>query len=745
MQEDQLQSRQQQQQHKKPHKNKNDLESGGARERAIPISLQGADTGWMQEKIDALFDENAKLRQEVMAVQSKTWTAGAEQREELGLQPWTKAQDRFAEDFLVKCSKRLVLEQESALYYRRRHYWLAVPALILGTIATGTAFSQWSNELLCEKASYVWLLVAFIFASATVMNGLTDHVFNFKARAARHHSVFKSFSGLIRELSQELSNPLHERKEYRKFMHGIVAQYNHFTDEAELIPRSVTKTVNKMLEEAEKQQYERELDRRHHRNAARYYPQNVLPPEYFTPWQKQWQKQRKKWTAQNSSETQGSSRTSSSTSPKTRTAAADATAADKASGERQASDAVRAMEEGRAFRSAFLSAKTTPAGPAAPVFDDARLNANKNETKYSNNNNRDSSPSSSSSRNRDFYAEVALPADTKIEIDMPKYDECGDDDEEEYFRDEEELKMAWLYMQEKQKQYDERQRRSRFDDTGSFYGTESRADQRDQSDEERFAHRRQSIIQLAPFTPRQRNFDSVHTDAYREEDETPGSVQMRAMARLLPTRGICEDIRSSETMRAARADTQQTRDGRNKGEQGTSSTTAAASRWQQLRDAMSKKKSQDKRSIGRQQHVSNHDAANEEEQAGEADVAIGKKGVRFDEKQIFAIASSKDGGEQKDALDARKRIEENDTPTPECVTKIARSDVDLSVTSVGGGGGGPVLSARSEGDREDSGESDFAQVDSRNADSQQRVNFQQRAKKASQRRRKKINNKKRAH
>lgn len=395
----------------------NDNDVFKATTRAFAAALQGTDSKWMQKRIDDLEKENKSLRRDKrqrrrenartaankVNTDNENGDDGDNDDDDDVFETWSPAQDSYAEDFLIKCSKRLVLEQEAALFYRRRHYWFAVPALILGTVATGTAFSQWSNEALCQSASWVWLIIAFIMAASTVMNGLTDHVFNFKARASKHHETYKGISRLIRKLSQELSNPPEERKPYRRFMDSIISDYNHYADEAELIPAKVTQMVNRMLEEAEQKQYEYEVQRRKQRQERRreshpsdgkqrksrdprtkHYPQGILAPN----------------TAPSGSWFRQNGQSSSSTTP---------TRSKPLSRDQQQPESViiDLGNDTRAHNVQFLSA-------VAPFdkeeYDEALAGSS-------------NSSNSSSSRNREFYDRAHLPASAQIEIDMPTFEE----------------------------------------------------------------------------------------------------------------------------------------------------------------------------------------------------------------------------------------------------------------------------------------------------------------------------------
>lgn len=199
------------------------------------------------------------------------------------LTPWSREQINFAEDFLIKTSKRLLLEQEASLHYRRRNYAISIPSLVLGSIASCAAFSQWSNTVLCESANWVWLVIAFIFVTSTILNGLKDHVLNFRTLSQKHHETYKGLTKIIKAISNELGNPASEHQPYREFMDKIITDYNHYTDDSELIPYSVTKTVSEMLRKAELRQIQREKDLHGITKTQNYFPSTELPPEYATP------------------------------------------------------------------------------------------------------------------------------------------------------------------------------------------------------------------------------------------------------------------------------------------------------------------------------------------------------------------------------------------------------------------------------------------------------------------------------
>lgn len=159
---------------------------------------------------------------------------------------WTLEEELYAQDFLFKCSKRLVLHQTAYYHFQRLHYCVSVPALVLGGVASTVAFSNVSQTVLCADISWAMLVIGILSALSAIFSGYSAHVVDYKQEMLKHEEAYLNFQRLVRELSAELYAP-GMRGPYRATMRKAIDAYNRYTDDAKILPSRVNDSVNRRL------------------------------------------------------------------------------------------------------------------------------------------------------------------------------------------------------------------------------------------------------------------------------------------------------------------------------------------------------------------------------------------------------------------------------------------------------------------------------------------------------------------
>lgn len=159
---------------------------------------------------------------------------------------WTLDEELYAQDFLFKCSKRLVLHQTAYYHFQRLHYCVSVPALVLGGVASTVAFSNVSQTVLCADISWAMLAIGILSALSAIFSGYSAHVVDYKQEMLKHEEAYLNFQRLVRELSAELYAP-GMRGPYRTTMRKAIDAYNRYTDDAKILPSRVNDSVNRRL------------------------------------------------------------------------------------------------------------------------------------------------------------------------------------------------------------------------------------------------------------------------------------------------------------------------------------------------------------------------------------------------------------------------------------------------------------------------------------------------------------------
>jgi len=200
--------------------------------------------------LQQLFEQNTLLLSQLQHQQR------VDDAENSHMEIWKPIQYNYVASFLRKCISRMNLHEESARYYERRHKQISIPATVLGVVTSGTAFSQWSDNVLCEEASPVWMLVGGMMALATILHNLSEYVFGWKDKSRQHHQTYINFSRLVKRVGNELNNPVTEHRSYRAFIESVSDDYDRYTEHAPVIPSSVDKKMREryMANRARQQQ-----------------------------------------------------------------------------------------------------------------------------------------------------------------------------------------------------------------------------------------------------------------------------------------------------------------------------------------------------------------------------------------------------------------------------------------------------------------------------------------------------------
>lgn len=191
----------------------------------------------------ALWFDDAETDRDPSSSSPRLSTAHAERSV---VQPWTIEEELYAQDFLFKCSKRLVLHQTAFYYFQRRHYGISFTGHILEALVSTVAFSNISQNVLCGDFSWAMLAIGVMSALAMILGGFSAHVVDYKQEMKKHESAYLDFQRLVRELSAELYAP-GMRGPYHITMRNAIDAYNRYTDDAKILPSRVNDSVNKRL------------------------------------------------------------------------------------------------------------------------------------------------------------------------------------------------------------------------------------------------------------------------------------------------------------------------------------------------------------------------------------------------------------------------------------------------------------------------------------------------------------------
>lgn len=164
---------------------------------------------------------------------------------------WTANLDNLVLQFRDKCSKRILLHRESAHYYARQLRYFTIPGGMLGALGSSTVFAMWKGEL-CNEPWHQWTLLGsgVCMLLSTALGALVSKS-QYPALYAAHIKSYRQFDKLLKKLTVELSFEPHMRQPVREFIQEMIADYDRYTDEAELAPRAVEAAVQQMLLEAE--------------------------------------------------------------------------------------------------------------------------------------------------------------------------------------------------------------------------------------------------------------------------------------------------------------------------------------------------------------------------------------------------------------------------------------------------------------------------------------------------------------
>jgi len=173
---------------------------------------------------------------------------------------WTLNLDNLVLQFCSKCSKRILLHRESAHYYARQLRLFTIPGGILGAIGSSAVFAMWKGEL-CAAAWHQYTLLAsgICMVLSTALGALVSKS-QYPALYAVHIKSYRAFDKLLKKLTVELSFEPHMRTPVRDFIQNMIADYDRYTDEAELAPRAVEESVAKMLLDAQQQADDAQMD-----------------------------------------------------------------------------------------------------------------------------------------------------------------------------------------------------------------------------------------------------------------------------------------------------------------------------------------------------------------------------------------------------------------------------------------------------------------------------------------------------
>lgn len=163
---------------------------------------------------------------------------------------WTLNLDHLVTLFMDKCAKRILLHREAAHYYAWRLRCFSVPGAVLGALGASAVFANWKGELCDQPWHQYTLLGSGICMLLSTALGAYVSESQYAALYAAHVKSYRNFDTLLKKLTVELCFEPNWRQAVRGFIDNMIKDYDRFTDDAALVPRSVEKKVQAMLRDA---------------------------------------------------------------------------------------------------------------------------------------------------------------------------------------------------------------------------------------------------------------------------------------------------------------------------------------------------------------------------------------------------------------------------------------------------------------------------------------------------------------
>ena len=161
---------------------------------------------------------------------------------------WTTNLELLISMYRDKCSHRILVHRAAAKYYNRLFNMYSIPGAVLGAIGASTVFVSWKAES-CTAQWHEYTLIGsgIVMLISLALTTLVAQS-QYKELCAAHIKSYRNFDRLLKKLTVELCFERCYRQNVREFIGEMLTSYDHYTDEAELIPTSVENEIKRLLQ-----------------------------------------------------------------------------------------------------------------------------------------------------------------------------------------------------------------------------------------------------------------------------------------------------------------------------------------------------------------------------------------------------------------------------------------------------------------------------------------------------------------
>lgn len=160
---------------------------------------------------------------------------------------WTKEQEDLLKQWCEKAACYRWLHENAQTYFRRRHYFMTIPVIILSTIA-GTANFSIASLVSSDTKEWYSMGIGTVNLIAGLIATLANF-FRFAERMEGHRNSSIQFSKFQRTISAELALSPIEREPARDFVKLCRSEYDKLIEQSPAIPDKIIEWFNKDFED----------------------------------------------------------------------------------------------------------------------------------------------------------------------------------------------------------------------------------------------------------------------------------------------------------------------------------------------------------------------------------------------------------------------------------------------------------------------------------------------------------------
>lgn len=150
---------------------------------------------------------------------------------------WTKGGLDLVEGWLIKSNEGAENHSKAALVCRRKHRCIAVPSIVIGSVASALSFFSAGDECSSTSSgsSSALKYTSAIFTSAITIMGAVSELYSFNQLMTQH----MVHSGLYMDLSQEIEKaifiPNDMKRNFEVVLTDLSAKFSHIMQTAPLL------------------------------------------------------------------------------------------------------------------------------------------------------------------------------------------------------------------------------------------------------------------------------------------------------------------------------------------------------------------------------------------------------------------------------------------------------------------------------------------------------------------------------